>query len=205
AQYFEHFAGRPAVFVTAQGSAASAVPGSWAMREKALGVEGPYERGQHLRMTPEGLPPLEGVVAFAYPGYEFIGLRTADGLYRFHEMSAMGMPIAVGHYIYDDVDREAAEQARTPWLERGFAWTADGSSCAVGPCRPTLKGCRPPCRAGAHVNGRGPTGPGWRPPCCQGPRPFGGPPRHLPPAHPVAALRARPGRTSIPRPSTTYA
>src|SRR5699024_8221395 len=142
----EHFAGRPAVFVTAQGSAASAVPGSWAMREKALGVEGPYERGQHLRMTPEGLPPLEGVVDFAYPGYEFIGLRTADGLYRFHEMSAMGMPIAVGHYIYDDVDREAAEQAWTHWLERVFAWTADGSSCAVGPCRPTLTGCRPPCR-----------------------------------------------------------
>src|SRR5690625_6640847 len=40
AQYFEHFAGRPAVFVTAQGSAASAAPGSWAMLEIALGEIG---------------------------------------------------------------------------------------------------------------------------------------------------------------------
>jgi|SRR5690625_3035309 len=121
AQYLERFAGRPAVFVTAQGPAASAAPGSWSVLEKALGVEGPYERGQQLRMTPEGLPPLEGVVDYAHPGYDFIGLRTADGLYRFHEMSAMGMPIAVGHYIYDDVDRESTEQAWKDWLERVFA------------------------------------------------------------------------------------
>src|SRR5699024_3381487 len=100
------------------------------MLEKALGVEGPYERGQHLRMTPEGLPPLEGGVDFAYPGYEFIGLRTADGLYRFHEMSAMGMPIAVGHCIYDDEDREADDQAWTHCAERGCAGTAHGASCA---------------------------------------------------------------------------
>lgn len=121
AQYLEHFAGRPAVFVTAQGPAASAAPGSWAVLETALGVQGPYERGQQLRMTPEGLPPLEGVVDYADPGDDFIGLRTADGLYRFHEMSAMGMPIAVGHYIYDDIDREATEQAWSGWLERVFA------------------------------------------------------------------------------------
>ena len=33
----------------------------------------------------------------------------------------MGMPIAVGHYIYDEVEREPTEQAWRDWLERVFA------------------------------------------------------------------------------------
>lgn len=121
AQYLRHFVGRPAVFVTAQGPETSAVPGAWAQLMEALGVEGPFEQGQQLRLAPEGLPALEGVVDFAYPGYDFLALRTADGLYRFHEMSAMGMPLAIGHYLYGDVDRETAEQAWKDWLERVFS------------------------------------------------------------------------------------
>lgn len=120
AQYFQYFAGRPAAFVTAQGPPESATADSWRVLERGLGVDGPVEVGQQLRLAPEGLPPLEGTVDYAYPGVHFIGLRTEDGLYRFHDMAAMGMPPAIGHYIYEDIDREATEQAWKDWLERLF-------------------------------------------------------------------------------------
>ena len=122
AQYLQHFADRPAHFVTTQGPPSSATPESWAVIEDALGVTGPFREGQQLRLTPEGLPALEGVVDFAYPEYvNFLALRTADGLFRFHDNSVMGMPQAVGHYYYVDIDREATEQAWTDWLARVFA------------------------------------------------------------------------------------
>lgn len=121
AQYLKHFPGRAAHFVTAQGPPSSPTPDGWAILERALGVQSPVEHGQQLRLTPEGLPVLEGVVDYVYPGVNFIGLRTADGLYRFHDNSVMGMPQAVGHYIYDDIDREATEQAWKDWLERVYS------------------------------------------------------------------------------------
>ena len=121
AQYCKHFASRPAAFVVAEGPAESASEDAWATVERALGVEGSVEVGQHLTLRPEGLPVLDGVVDFTYPGVNFIGLRTDDGLYRFHDMIAMGMPIAIGHYIYEDIDRDATEQAWKDWLDRIFA------------------------------------------------------------------------------------
>lgn len=33
----------------------------------------------------------------------------------------MGMPQAVGHYIYADIDRQATEQAWADWLARVFS------------------------------------------------------------------------------------
>jgi Fe-S cluster biosynthesis and repair protein YggX len=30
----------------------------------------------------------------------------------------MGMPVAVGHYIYADIDREVTQQAWQDWLAR---------------------------------------------------------------------------------------
>lgn len=124
AQYLTHLDSSPAHFVTAQGPPTSATPESWAVLEKALGVQGPFGQGQHLRLTPQGLPALEGVVDFAYPPVRQLprsARPTTDGLYRFHHNSAMGLPQAVGHYIYADIDREATEQAWADWLGRVFA------------------------------------------------------------------------------------
>ncbi|MFC7375021.1 MULTISPECIES: SRPBCC domain-containing protein [unclassified Brachybacterium] len=122
AEYLKHFADRPATFVVAEGPASSSSPEAWTQLERALGVDGPVEVGQQLTLTPEGLPRLEGEVDYARPGEDFIGLRAADGLYRFHGRAAMGLPVAVGHYLYtEDVDREAAQQAWKGWLERAYA------------------------------------------------------------------------------------
>lgn len=114
-EYLTHFAGRPVTFVNANGPAASAAPDGWSTLWAGLGLAGPVEVGQAVRLTPAGLPPLAGVVD--YLGDEFLGVRTEDGLYRFHGMARMGMPIAVGHHIYrDDLDRTEADRAWTAWL-----------------------------------------------------------------------------------------
>jgi hypothetical protein len=51
----------------------------------------------------------------------FLAVRARDGLYRFHDLSIMDMPIAVGHHIFANIDREAAERAWKSWLDRLFA------------------------------------------------------------------------------------
>ena len=83
-----------------------------------MGLSGPVTLEEHVRLTPDGLPVLEGVVDYVSPS--FLGVRTDDGLYRFiksFEGSSM-----VGHHIFsDDVDVNATEQAWRDWLTRLFA------------------------------------------------------------------------------------
>jgi uncharacterized protein YndB with AHSA1/START domain len=122
AQYLEHFAGRPATYVEAQAPPSTADPAAWPVLESALGLVGPVGLGDEVRLEPSGLPVVEGVVDYVEPAGEFLAVRAADGLYRFHGMAAMGMPIAVGHYLYEaGVDRERTQAAWRDWLERVFA------------------------------------------------------------------------------------
>lgn len=121
AQYLKYFPGRPATFVSVQAPPAAASEQAWSVLTKGLGLTGPVELGASVRLTPEGLPPIEGVVDYVQPGEDFLAVRTGDGLYRFHSLAKMGMPIAVGHYIYTDIDRAEAEKAWKSWLDRLFA------------------------------------------------------------------------------------
>lgn len=122
AQYLKHFAGRPAAYVEAQAPASSSTEEAWSVLESALGLTGPVGLGDEVRLTPEGLPVIDGVVDYVEPGDDgFLAVRGSDGLYRFHSMAIMDMPIAVGHYLYTEVDREQAERDWREWLERVFA------------------------------------------------------------------------------------
>jgi uncharacterized protein YndB with AHSA1/START domain len=121
AEYFRYFPGLPATFVAAQGSAESGTPEAWDALTKDLGLDGHVEVGQHLRLTPTGLPVLEGTVDHAQSDGTVIGLRTGDGLYRFHDMSAMGMPLAVGHYLYNGADGARETAAWEGWLHSLFS------------------------------------------------------------------------------------
>lgn len=121
AQYLKYFPGRTATYVEAQAPPAAATQEAWSVLEKGLGLSGPVELGESVRLNPEGLPPIEGVVDYVLPGEDFLAVRAGDGLYRFHSMAPMGMPIAVGHYIYADIDRASAEKAWKSWLDRLFA------------------------------------------------------------------------------------
>jgi uncharacterized protein YndB with AHSA1/START domain len=113
--YLTHFAGRTATPVTA---AAPAGPGARDAFERvpaALGLAAEPVVGDRTRVTPEGLPAIDGVVDFVNPAA--IGLRTHDALYRF--IRGFHGPMIVTHHIFaEGVDRESSERAWRAWLAR---------------------------------------------------------------------------------------
>ena len=97
-QYLAHFAGRSATFVMAEAPAGSGGEEAWPRLLAALGLGGPPTACAPVRVTPDGLPPIDGVADYVAP--EFLGVRTADAMYRFHNRARMGMPVAVGHHLF---------------------------------------------------------------------------------------------------------
>jgi uncharacterized protein YndB with AHSA1/START domain len=117
-EYLRHFFGRPVTFVLADGPAASAAPEAWPRLLAALGLDGNPAVGEQVRLT--GPETLEGVADYVVDN--FLGVRTADGLYRFHGRSVLGMPVAVGHHVFlpDGNGEKEGERWRT-WMEMAFA------------------------------------------------------------------------------------
>ncbi|AXB44736.1 SRPBCC family protein [Amycolatopsis albispora] len=101
AQYLRHFRGAPATYAEAEAPAA----GGWDRLRERLGSP---QLGAPVEIDLPGGSRLSGEVD--YLTGNFIGLRTADALIRFHERSPLGMPIAVSdhHYGPDPLDRTEA-------------------------------------------------------------------------------------------------
>ncbi|MGH3908683.1 MAG: SRPBCC family protein [Pseudonocardiaceae bacterium] len=120
AQYLKYFTGRPGTYVHAGGPKAAEGQDAWTVATEGLGLTGPVSNGDRVRLTPEGLAPIEGVVDYAVPQFrEFLGVRGNDGLYRFH---GGGNQIAVGHHLFAaDVNGDEAAQAWQAWLNRVFS------------------------------------------------------------------------------------
>jgi uncharacterized protein YndB with AHSA1/START domain len=115
AEYVEHFRGRQATPITLWGPQVTKDRARAAFT-KALGVRPDPKVGDAAHFRAEGLPDLDGEVD--YVTRDFIGLRTADGMYRF--IHGMGT-VAVGHHLFAPVDRAAAEAAWQAWIDRTFA------------------------------------------------------------------------------------
>jgi hypothetical protein len=63
---------------------------------------------------------LEGVVDFSSP--EFLGVRTADGLYRFFGRNHFGSVVGMSaHLFVDGVDAAEHEAALKAWLDGVYA------------------------------------------------------------------------------------
>jgi uncharacterized protein YndB with AHSA1/START domain len=117
AQYLAWFRGRAAAPVMAVVPDAGDVEQIWPRLYDGLGLDGPATEGDKVRLTPEGLNPIEGVVDYVSP--DTLGVRTEDGLYRFVR-GHNGM-VAAGHHLYaDGVDADEAERAWQAWLGRLF-------------------------------------------------------------------------------------
>jgi uncharacterized protein YndB with AHSA1/START domain len=114
-EYVEHFRGRTAVPVSVWGPQVSSEL-AWSAFTDALGVSAEPVVGEPAHFRAEGLPDLDGEVDYVSP--DFIGLRTADGMYRF--IHGMGT-VALGHHIFQPVDRAATAQAWQAWIDRTFA------------------------------------------------------------------------------------
>ena len=121
-QYLTYFAGRPATLVHAQGPESSSTPESWPQLLAALGLDRQPAVGEEVVLRPDGLDELDGVVDFEVPdGIDFLAVRTDLGLFRFHGMAMMGLPVAVGHYVYAEADADALGAAWEAWLARVYA------------------------------------------------------------------------------------
>jgi uncharacterized protein YndB with AHSA1/START domain len=119
AEYLRYFPGRTATFISAEGPPASASRQSWPVLLSGLGLTGAIATGDRVKLTPGGLPPVEGVADYVSDTH--LGVRTADALYRFHQRAALGLPVAVGHHLYaGGVDAEASKQAWQSWLNGLF-------------------------------------------------------------------------------------
>ena len=79
--------------------------------------------GDRVRLTPAGLEPIDGVVDYATD--VFLGVRSADALYRVYGRDTWGWPVGVAHHLFaDGVDQAAAERAWGAWLTGVFATEA---------------------------------------------------------------------------------
>ena len=118
AAYLAHFPGRAGTPVTVFRPAVGGPERAWAAVTGAFGITGPVTEGQPVRLTVDGLPPIEGVVDLAgLPTY--LGVRTDDALYRFlHSGAERGDVLVLGHHVFA-ADQEPArtQQAWQDWVD----------------------------------------------------------------------------------------
>ena len=114
-QYLRYFTGRRVSYIAAEGPAASEAAGAFDAVRQALGLTGTSAAGDPVRAELPGLEPLDGVVDYAAPN--FLGVRTADGLYRFFGRNAFGMRVGLGHHLFGGgVDEDKARLGWQSWL-----------------------------------------------------------------------------------------
>jgi len=128
-EYVRGFAGRDPVYISVDAPEESAKDGFATLRG-ALGLPGDPtggpEVGERVRLTPAGLEPIEGVVDYRTPA--FLGVRTADALYRFYGRDTWGWPVGVAHHLFAEgagrPDKMATGQAWSAWLTDVFTTEA---------------------------------------------------------------------------------
>ena len=120
AEYLRYFADRPATFVLAEAPPSSAGEEAWPRLLRALGVAEDAKAGDPLPLPPAAPRPTDGVIDHLTPG--FLGVRTADALYRFHGRPGLGMPVALGHHVYGEgVDGALLTKRWQAWLDETLA------------------------------------------------------------------------------------
>jgi hypothetical protein len=117
-QYACYFAGRQAAYVSVDGPEES-THGGFVRVRRELGLPDDVVAGDPVHLAPAGLEPIEGVVDYATGS--FLGIRTADALYRIYGRDAWGWPVGVAHHLFaDGVDREATQKAWADWVAGVF-------------------------------------------------------------------------------------
>jgi hypothetical protein len=124
-QYLEHFNGRRVSYVGQPSSgidgpeAAGAADAMDTLRA-ALGVSPDANVGDAVHASLGAAGALDGVIDFSTP--RFLGVRTADGLYRFFGRNAFGGVVGMSaHLFVDGVDTVAREAELKAWLDAVYA------------------------------------------------------------------------------------
>jgi uncharacterized protein YndB with AHSA1/START domain len=123
-QYLAHFGGRPVTYVGRpsagiEGPAAAGAPDAMDALRAALGAtDAGVGDAVHASLGDAGA--LDGVVDYSTP--EFLGVRTADGLYRFFGRNHFGSVVGMSAHLFaDGVDAAASEAALKRWLDGVYA------------------------------------------------------------------------------------
>jgi hypothetical protein len=124
-EYLEHFGGRPVTYIGdapagLQGPPSSATPDGFRRLQEALGLGAGFDEGESVRLTPQGLVPVEGILDYVRPN--FLGVRSADALYRFFGRNAFGAPVGMSIHVFaDGIDAEPTKQSWQGWLDTALA------------------------------------------------------------------------------------
>jgi hypothetical protein len=124
-QYLEHFNGRPVTYdgqpsSGIDGPEAAAAPDAMDALRAALGIPADAQVGDPVHASLGEAGPLDGVIDYATP--EFLGVRAADGLYRFFGRNHYGSVVGMSaHLFVDGVDAAAQETALKEWLDGLYA------------------------------------------------------------------------------------
>ncbi|MDP9849676.1 SRPBCC family protein [Streptosporangium lutulentum] len=110
--YLDHFAGRFATPVDVMGPPVADWPAAWAALRAALGLGDRPAVGDPARLTVPGVPHLDGQVDFV--NSQALGIRTADGLFRF--IQGYFGSFFIGHHLFSEIDENQAGQAWKTWL-----------------------------------------------------------------------------------------
>jgi uncharacterized protein YndB with AHSA1/START domain len=107
--YLDHFAGRTATPLTEFGPPVTDWPRAWEILYAELGHP---SVGDKVRLAPDGLAPVEGVVY--HIGAQTLGVRSGDALYRF--LQGMGGMMMASHHLFGDPGDQGP--AWRSWLQR---------------------------------------------------------------------------------------
>jgi uncharacterized protein YndB with AHSA1/START domain len=120
AEYVTYFSGRFATPIDAHGPEVGDQDDAMRAFRAGLGLDGQVAEGDHVRLAPEGMAPIEGVVDYLSPS--FLGVRTSDALFRF--IYGFDGTVMVGHHLFaEGADQQREEGVWESWLMRAFAAT----------------------------------------------------------------------------------
>ena len=111
ALYLSAFAGKPAIYILAEGPESANTAESW---RRLLSTVGTSTVGDKVELGVPGLEPVVGVLDYYGPSH--VGIRTDEALLRFHGRDLLGMSVALGHHYYGDQDAERLRNAWQSWL-----------------------------------------------------------------------------------------
>lgn len=115
-QYLEHFAGKPAAYVSADGPEG----GAFGVVRKAIGLSETSATGDVVTFDVPGFGAVEATVDYLTPA--MVGLRTRDALLRFYGRDVFGWPVCAAHHLFEpSVEPAKAQQAWENWLTGLYA------------------------------------------------------------------------------------
>jgi uncharacterized protein YndB with AHSA1/START domain len=127
-EYLQHFNGRDVTYVGQpssgiEGPGSADGPDAMETLRAALGVSADAGVGDAVHATLGGAGTLDGVIDYSTP--EFLGVRTAEGLYRFFGRNRYGSVVGMSaHLFVDGVDPAAREAQLKAWLDGLYAQRA---------------------------------------------------------------------------------